>query len=84
MAKARRSSPRRPLVVRCGWCDEPLTDPSGGRRYCSDAHRQAAYRARHRPVPEGSEVEQLRAQVRALKTTGAGWKSNCRAPRQGP
>ena len=67
MAKARRSSPRRPLVVRCGWCDEPLPDPSGGRRYCSDAHRQAAYRARHRPVSEGSEVDQLRAQVRSLK-----------------
>lgn len=67
MVKARRSSPRRPLAVRCGWCDEPLPDPSGGRRYCSDAHRQAAYRARHRPVPEGSAVEQLRAQVRSLK-----------------
>lgn len=38
-----------------------------GRRYCSDAHRQAAYRARHRPVPDGSEVDQLRAQVRSLK-----------------
>lgn len=67
MVKARRSSPRRPLAVRCGWCDEPLPDPSMGRRYCSDAHRQAAYRARHRPVPDGSEVDQLRAQVRSLK-----------------
>ena len=38
-----------------------------GRQYCSDAHRQAAYRARHRPVPDGSEVDQLRAQVRSLK-----------------
>lgn len=67
MKKARRSSPRRPFAVRCGWCDEPLPDPSMGRRYCSDAHRQAAYRARHRPIPEGSEVDQLRAQVRSLK-----------------
>lgn len=67
MAKARRSTPRRPFAVRCAWCDEPLPDPSGGRRYCSDAHRQAAYRARHRPVPDGSEVDQLRAQVRSLK-----------------
>lgn len=38
-----------------------------GRRYCSDAHRQAAYRARRRPVPDGSEVDQLRAQVRSLQ-----------------
>ena len=67
MKKARRSSPRRPLAVRSGWCDEPLPDPSMGRRYCSDAHRQAAYRARQRPVPDGSEVDQLRAQVRSLK-----------------
>jgi hypothetical protein len=67
MGQARRSSPRRPLAVRCGWCDEPLPDPSGGRRYCSDAHRQAAYRARHRLIPDGSEVDQLRAQVRSLK-----------------
>jgi hypothetical protein len=67
MAKARRSTPRRPLAVRCGWCDEPLPDPSMDRRYCSNAHRQAAYRARHRPIPDGSEVDQLRAQVRSLK-----------------
>lgn len=67
MKKARSSSPRRPLAVRCGWCDEPLPDPSGGRRYCSDAHRQAAYRARNRSVPDGSEVDELRAQVRSLK-----------------
>nr|WP_285179862.1 hypothetical protein [Micrococcus terreus]MDK7701908.1 hypothetical protein [Micrococcus terreus] len=38
-----------------------------GRQYCSDAHRQAAYRARHRRVAEGSQVDQLRAQVRSLK-----------------
>lgn len=44
-----------------------MPDPSMGRRYCSDAHRQAAYRARHQPVREGSEVDQLRAQVRSLK-----------------
>ncbi|GAA1123088.1 hypothetical protein [Citricoccus alkalitolerans] len=67
MAKARRSSPRRPLAVRCAWCDEPLPDPSMGRRYCSDAHRQAAYRARRRSVLQGSEVDQLRAQLRSLE-----------------
>lgn len=67
MTKARRSSPRRPLAVRCGWCDEPLPDPSAGRWYCSAAHRQAAYRARRRQVAEGSVVEQLQAQVRSLK-----------------
>ncbi|MGD6980642.1 hypothetical protein [Citricoccus sp. CH26A] len=44
-----------------------MTDPSMGRRYCSDAHRQAAYRARCRSVLEKSEVDQLRAQVRSLK-----------------
>lgn len=38
-----------------------------GRRYCSDAHRQAAYRARHRRISDGSEVDRLRAQVRSLK-----------------
>lgn len=38
-----------------------------GRRYCSDAHRQAAYRARRRPAPDESEADQLRAQVRSLK-----------------
>jgi hypothetical protein len=38
-----------------------------GRRYCSAAHRQAAYRDRRRPLPDGSEVDQLRAQVRSLK-----------------
>ena len=67
MAKARRSTPRRPLAVRCGWCDEPLPDPSMGRRYCSAAHRQAAYRARHRHIADDSEIDQLRAQVRSLK-----------------
>lgn len=67
MAKARRSSPRRSLALRCGWCDEPLPDPSAGRRYCSNAHRQAAYRARRRPVVDGSEVDQLRAEVQSLQ-----------------
>lgn len=38
-----------------------------GRQYCSNAHRQAAYRARHRPVLDESEVDQLRAQVRSLR-----------------
>jgi hypothetical protein len=33
----------------CEWCAGPVTNDRHGRarRYCSDAHRQAAYRGRH-------------------------------------
>lgn len=35
--------------VRCLWCEAVLPDdPAAGRRYCTPAHRQAAWRARRR------------------------------------
>ncbi|MGW3600863.1 GAF domain-containing protein [Streptomyces sp. NPDC005167] len=34
---------------RCAWCEAPLPESAGpGRRYCRQAHRQAAWRARRR------------------------------------
>lgn len=40
--------PRAGTAPACEYCGEPLHTIAGGRRprYCSDAHRQAAYRAR--------------------------------------
>lgn len=33
-------------MVTCAWCNTPF-DPSGRRRFCSDACKQANWRARH-------------------------------------
>lgn len=66
--------PRRPLVARCSWCDEPMPAERSTRIYCTDACKQAAYRQRKRAdrdqgqLTRAQEVERrLRADVRLLE-----------------
>lgn len=46
------------LVIRCGLCRKRLEQPASGRRrrYCDDAHKQAAYRRRNRRLRGSREV----------------------------
>ncbi len=47
-------------IISCEWCGTSFPS-SGRRRFCSDAHRQASYRARHTPqviksIPTGLDA----------------------------
>lgn len=46
--RAQEDHPPRPAVAvtQCGFCDAALEGGRADRHYCSDAHRQAAYRRR--------------------------------------
>jgi hypothetical protein len=57
-------------VMSCKFCGAPVEQGPGGHRqreYCSDAHRQAYWRAQQKQDQDATllaELEQLRAQVR--------------------
>lgn len=42
------SKPRKTYTWTCQYCGQPFTTTHYGRRYCSNAHKQAAYRERRR------------------------------------
>lgn len=37
------------MICAYGPCDEPIENPRKGQRFCSDAHRVAAWREKHQP-----------------------------------
>ena len=49
------------VTAGCGFCGRPL--PVGARLWCSPAHRQAAYRRRHQPMPEPTVMPAARSRT---------------------